>query len=298
MNAFYPTVRVPDDALRLDEVLGTKDKFWYPAEPGEDPPSLLFKHARPNEDWSEKVAAELADLLRLPHAPYALGAYRQLRGVVTRSFVAPGETLIHGNEVLAELDPSYPMQRKRGALDHTVERVFDALDGFRGPLGGPDAMGARGVFVGYLLFDAWIGNTDRHHENWGLVHGADGDRLAPTFDHATCLGRELRADVAAERLMTRDRRRTVEAYAKRARSALFPAGSRPGTRPLAPLAAWQRAREIEPDTASHWRRVLEMVDDERIMQCIQRVPDDRISAAHRAFARRILDFNRTRICDE
>jgi hypothetical protein len=25
------------------------------------------------------------------------------------------------------------------------------------------------VFVGYLLLDAWIGNGDRHHENWGIV---------------------------------------------------------------------------------------------------------------------------------
>ena len=28
---------------------------------------------------------------------------------------------------------------------------------------------ARDLFVGYLLLDAWIGNGDRHHENWGFI---------------------------------------------------------------------------------------------------------------------------------
>jgi hypothetical protein len=27
--------------------------------------------------------------------------------------------------------------------------------------------GENWIFVGYLLFDALIGNTDRHHDNWG-----------------------------------------------------------------------------------------------------------------------------------
>jgi hypothetical protein len=43
------------------------------------------------------------------------------------------------------------------------------------------------------MLDALIGNTDRHHENWGLVLQGTSDhqdlRLAPTFDHASSLGR-------------------------------------------------------------------------------------------------------------
>ncbi|EGJ29874.1 MULTISPECIES: hypothetical protein [Moorena] len=42
---------------------------------------------------------------------------------------------------------------------------------------------ARDLFVGYLLLDAWIGNGDRHHENWGFVRpktSQTGIYLAPT----------------------------------------------------------------------------------------------------------------------
>ena len=48
------------------------------------------------------------------------------------------------------------------------------------------------MFVGYLMLDALIGNTDRHHENWGIMTGRGRPQvLAPTYDHASSLGREL-----------------------------------------------------------------------------------------------------------
>jgi hypothetical protein len=50
-------------------------------------------------------------------------------------------------------------------------------------------------FAEYVVLDAIIGNTDRHHENWGVLRRHLGtrwvSRLAPTFDHASSLGREL-----------------------------------------------------------------------------------------------------------
>lgn len=47
-----------------------------------------------------------------------------------------------------------------------------------------------------LLFDALIGNTDRHQDNWGLLWSQKGDgergvRPAPIFDNGTSLGHEI-----------------------------------------------------------------------------------------------------------
>ena len=93
------------------------------------------------------------------------------------------------------------------------------------------------IFVGYLLFDALIGNTDRHHENWGivLIRDDEGTRtiaggasfklcLAPSFDHASSLGRDLTDLKRQERLNTRYKRGNAEAYAERGRSAFYGAG--------------------------------------------------------------------------
>ena len=47
-----------------------------------------------------------------------------------------------------------------------------------------------------LTFDALIGNTDRHHENWGFLMTRTGNppeirlQLAPAFDNGTSLGHE------------------------------------------------------------------------------------------------------------
>ncbi len=44
-----------------------------------------------------------------------------------------------------------------------------------------------------LCYDALIGNTDRHQENWGVIwnDGEQSARLSPFFDNGTSLGHEL-----------------------------------------------------------------------------------------------------------
>ncbi len=46
-------------------------------------------------------------------------------------------------------------------------------------------------FAFMLAFDAWIGNVDRHQQNWGVIRRGRSIRLAPMFDPASCLGVEL-----------------------------------------------------------------------------------------------------------
>ncbi|NEP46454.1 MAG: hypothetical protein F6K35_47560 [Okeania sp. SIO2H7] len=72
------------------------------------------------------------------------------------------------------------------------------------------------TFVGYLLLDAWIGNTDRHHENWGFIVNKTVN-LAPTFDHASSLGRELQDNKRWEKLNNK----TVNSYAAKSRSGIY-----------------------------------------------------------------------------
>jgi hypothetical protein len=63
----FRVVTVPNDAAFLPEQLGTKRKFWFQNDVFFD---FLFKEGRPDsgEDWAEKVASELCNLLDLPHA--------------------------------------------------------------------------------------------------------------------------------------------------------------------------------------------------------------------------------------
>lgn len=41
-----------------------------------------------------------------------------------------------------------------------------------------------------LVFDALIGNTDRHQDNWGIIKNSE-IRIAPVFDNGTSMGHEI-----------------------------------------------------------------------------------------------------------
>ncbi len=185
---------------RENETMGSKPKFWFKHE---ELDLCLYKQARQNigEDWAEKVAAELCELLGLPHAVYKLAkTWEGNRGVVSPYFLPEGGTLVHGNEILTPIVPNYPTSGAYKVSQHTIDIVFRVIEdeSVNLPLGAVQPRGkltAGEVFVGYLLLDAWIGNGDRHHENWGFIRTAStlGStlHLAPTYDHASCLGREL-----------------------------------------------------------------------------------------------------------
>jgi hypothetical protein len=197
---------VPDDAADSLEQLGTKPKVWFHQE---ELGRCLFKVGRPNtgDDWSEKVACELCRLLGIPHASYDLAIWRGDRGVISPSFVPPGGWLVHGNELLAKLEAGYPATRSYHVRQHRLRAVLAVMRQHRivkPPLGWelPPGIGrAIDVFVGYLMFDAWIGNQDRHHENWSLLVAPDrGIHLAPTYDHASSLA-SLYSPAPRKRLM-------------------------------------------------------------------------------------------------
>lgn len=70
----------------------------------------------------------------------------------------------------------YYMQAQSKSIlsQHTIDNVFNAIGdaSLNLPINWTPPEGishARETFVGYLLLDAWIGNSDRHHENWAFI---------------------------------------------------------------------------------------------------------------------------------
>lgn len=173
------------------ESIGTRPKVWLRDDDG----SLwLFKEARSDadrpsgQDWAEKAVAELARLIGIPVANVELAHRNGTRGIVSQNFVARGATLVHGNELLSARDPSYPQdQLVNDTEGYTVDAIRDVLKAYEGPTSGR-LLGASAFdyFFGYLVLDAWVNNTDRHHRNWGVVM-ADRRVLAPSFDHGSSL---------------------------------------------------------------------------------------------------------------
>ena len=191
----FDIVSIPLDAREDTEQLGSKPKFWVLLN-GQ---RWLFKEARPNtgEDWAEKVAAEIAREIGIQAATVELADYAGRAGCISLNFieVAQGEALVHGNEIMAWAVTAYDKNKVFRQSDHTLDNILKAIQGLFDPL---HADATFTALAGYLVLDALIGNTDRHHENWGLrlTREASSQKrvlsAAPSFDHASSLGRELR----------------------------------------------------------------------------------------------------------
>ena len=293
----FPIITVPPDAADLIEQLGTKQKFWYDDTAGE---RRLFKQVRQDtgEDWSEKVASELGTLLGLPHADYDFATWKDLRGVVTPTFVPDRGRLVLGNELLVRLDSGYPGARAFRVRQHTLRLVLAVLRApmVTAPLGWTpiqDVVTGLDVFAGYVLLDAWIGNTDRHHENWGLVLSADQTvPLAPTYDHASSLGRNESDISRRERLTTRDQGRSVTRYVERTTSSFFGADS---TKPLSTQDAFGATARAIPAAAKVWLDRLAGVSSADTLRIFEEVPPTLITAPAIEFAQRMLELNQQRL---
>ena len=279
--------------------MGTKFKFWYfDSVHG----YCLFKEGHPNtgEDWAERIAAELCELLKLPHAVYKLAVWQNRNGVISPNFIGKNEILAPGNEVLFRRDASYPKQEKK-TKKHSVANIFSTFEPLKVQLPKEPApseiVTAQQIFLGYLMLDAWIGNTDRHHENWALIrrieNGILTDRLAPTHDHASSFGAILLDEQRRERLTTKDRNRTIEAYVNKGRSAIF--GNETDTKPLSLIGAFQAASSHNPQASKIWLEKLDSVTIKEIKAVFERLPEERATDTAKEFAIRLLEINRQRL---
>ena len=283
LAAPYPIIDIQPDWVLEPEAMGSKDKFWFRDADG---PEWLFKFPQPNtgQHWSEKIAAEVADQLDILHARVEFALFQGVHGSATESFARDGRDLFHGNQVLAGYVLGYDPSRRFRQSDHTLANIFLALERSFASVDG--ARRAKEWMADYLLLDALIGNTDRHHENWGILrkrteNGWQG-LLAPTFDHASSLGRELVDDSAGRcrRRLLAERR--MAQYAEKAPGAIFwHASDKHG---ISPLELVRRATVLHPELFAPALKRLSKLDRATMLGIVRRVPIDWMSELARDFA--------------
>jgi hypothetical protein len=228
----YSIFQIDRDDAEDIEYLGARRKFWYRKQGLR----YLFKAEErgTGEDWAEKVVCELAGVLGVPHVDYELAQENEgdkpiQPGVICPNVVPRPLELSLGNQLLLKQNPTYPSElgRRYGIREYTVEAVAGVVSLLDLPpvqyiaLQPQGITSALGTFIGFVMLDAWVANQDRHHQNWGAIQVGSKLCLAPTFDHGASLARNLSDSERKDRLATRDRNRTVERFAERARSGFY-----------------------------------------------------------------------------
>jgi excisionase family DNA binding protein len=304
---FYPIRDISDLEYESDEQMWTKekgwfrrtDRHWYWESKGS---RFLFKAGREGtgENWAEKIAAELCRIIGLPHADYDMAIYHRKKGVITPNFVPEGVRLELGNEIMARYLCGYEKTKRYRQTRHTLRAVLILVNTQKTlpPVdfaGFDEINSAIDVFLGYLMLDAWIANTDRHHENWGrIIDPSNGHiRLAPTFDHASSLGRSETDENRERRLTTKDINMSLGKYVERARSAFYNTPN--DAKPLLTFEAFKLAAAGREYSARSWLNKLENVTEAEIKTVIDRVPGEEMSQVAREFTWKILDLNKNRL---
>ena len=302
----YKIEEVPLGVAESAEQLGTKYKFWYTDT---NQRLILFKEGRPGtgDNWAEKIACELAALIEMPHVQYQLARYQEKTGVICQSLMEQGSVLVHGNELLTTYGTDYAGNEAKTyqRREHTVSRVLSYFRASSDLVGAPYQFvqtkrinSALDVFIGYLMFDAWIANQDRHDENWALVRTKDGNSyLAPSYDHGSSMGRN---ETDANRLImlsTKDMGRHISKYVTAARSAFYPHAATKSSKALFTLDVFQQASRQSPTAALEWRERLVAVDMNQVEIIIKSITTIFMTDEAKRFTSRLLVLNRERILE-
>ncbi len=238
----------------------------------------LCKVGRPGtgENWDEKVTGELAKLLTIPCASYDFAVWMDKECVISPSFVPPYYRLIHGNELLSSfVVKDYPKNQKYKVTKYKLSAVEELLVSLNKhkrlmlPIGftaNDSIESAMDIFISYLLFDCFISNPDRHHENWGILLDNKSQKyhLAPTYDHASGLGCRVSDEEREKRLSTKDKRYTVGSFVNRPRTPFYDNGSNR----LKIIDAFTSLAKKNKIAANYWLNKLETVPDEAILNYI------------------------------
>ena len=281
MDTKYPILDVPQDSIEDIEQMGSKNKFWFRL----DDERWLFKEPRisSGEHWAEKISAELGALLAIKVARVELAIFDGLRGSASLSFAPKNSNLIliHGNEILPGTVTGYDKSKRFRQKEHTIPNIRSAIDEmFKEQPGREQAFQS---LAGYLLLDGLIGNTDRHHENWGVIlelmpAAKFHLTVAPSFDHASSLGREL----TDERKIRHLKEGTVKDYVEGGRGGIYlTPGDSKGQNPL--QLAIQASKE-RPELFAGWLDRIKKLTIPNTTSIIERIPDGWMTTPSKEFA--------------
>lgn len=171
----------------------------------------LFKESRPvypDQFWAEIVASRLGRLTGVP-VPPAYAAWDSASGdcaaLIEWFWGYPGgppQGFVSGGLFMKALIKDFDYQRGTQHNFSHIQLLCRAFSRARGTSTSSPLLDGDWLldWARMLTFDALIGNTDRHQENWGFVYTrteAGAPRafaLSPAFDNGTSLGHERPAN--------------------------------------------------------------------------------------------------------
>ncbi|MFT8318824.1 MAG: HipA domain-containing protein [Sporolactobacillus sp.] len=163
----------------IDETLnasGLREKFWLI-----DPSSgikYLFKLPREEtgEVWAEEISAKIGICLGYSMMDTRIARHCGRNGILLRNFIQSDNAEFYtGGDLLKTVNDAFiPTELSI----YTLDNIIACLKPYRLDI----------KVVPMILFDALIGNQDRHCDNWGIIREDNSCSFSPLFDNGSSLG--------------------------------------------------------------------------------------------------------------
>ncbi len=115
------------------------------------------------EFWNEVISAKLGQTLGFNMLQYDIAIYGNDMGCISESMILPdGEELVEGGKYMQAYENRFAPDVKNARRLYSFQLIERTLDEFK-----PDYIQD---FVELIIFDAIIGNGDRHQENWAFIN--------------------------------------------------------------------------------------------------------------------------------
>ena len=246
----------------------------------------VFKYELYNctESCSKKIAFEIAKVLDYSCARIELARDENgVVGVLNYDFVDKGSGKEHtdfGN--FFNID-SYNRER-----EYTLQRIKELLDGLDVKL--------YNKFVRIMIFDALIGESDRHEENWGIMRtynesGISID-LSPLYDNGCSLLREFKDRNFADKYYTGIK--TLENYINRGKMIIY--NSETGKH-YKHFELMEYLKKENEDLFREEVGKLERLDNDVIETVVERIPDELMIREHKNAIKEYLKLRKEKLCE-
>ncbi len=116
------------------------------------------------EFWSEIMAYEIGKLCGFNVLPYHIAIRENEVGCISQSMINPDkEELVEGGRYIQAFDTAFNPEDRTLRHQYTFELIIASLASLNLQKHYP-------YFIEVLVFDALIGNSDRHQENWAFIN--------------------------------------------------------------------------------------------------------------------------------
>lgn len=190
---------------------GARDKMmlWSPSDPPEGiRPNwpYLFKQSRevyPEQFWGETIAYMVGKAMHVS-VPVAYPAFKNSNDVgiehgalIEWFYDVTSQVFVHASEFFFSVIKDF--DKDTGCHHNLVDLVRICRRFSLNGVFDKTRLSWANWLMGMIVFDALIGNTDRHQENWGFIFEPTKSEeepktlahLAPLFDNGTSLGCEM-----------------------------------------------------------------------------------------------------------